>query len=86
MRYFINMSSLHVPLLSSIFFIYSQLSRCSTARGSISKLSLGVPSKDRAHKCFIKLKTLLLYVKICTVILILRWTVAELAFINKEII
>ena len=54
--------------------------------GLFSKLSLGVPTKDRAHKCFFKLKTLLLYVKISTVILILRWTVAELAFINKEII
>ena len=34
-------------------YIYSQLSRCSTARGSISGLFLLGPTKVKAHKSFI---------------------------------
>ena len=33
--------------------IYSRLSRCSTARGSISGLSRGDPTKVKAHKSFL---------------------------------
>ena len=39
--------------------IYSWLSRCSTARGSGSRLSCGGPTKVKAHKTFLFTEDLL---------------------------
>ena len=43
----------HFFLAYTIWYINSQLSRCSTARGSSSGLSLGGPSKVKARKSFL---------------------------------
>ena len=39
--------------VSEIWMIYSRLSRCSTAKGSSSRLSLWGPTKFKSHKSFL---------------------------------